>query len=282
MHHHNLFKEKSATAPLYDRHRAAKVAAGIRGGEVEVSDLVDHSFEWVSNLGAPSALVAGAVIGTLYENMRSGDLELLEGDTKTVKLCKQATHTLLLSAFVLEVVCIFVTTVMGTVLLSRPLDLMDNATPITSDATPLSFLKGNFEFEYLTARITFLQGLFNWLAAVALNHVIPNSRISIHQQRMNRFIGSTLFSTVVLMLSFYNGHMTFYSNYCHMLMQWMRVFWTRFIWRWPVRPLIIVFVPALSLSILRGYEAFGGEAVTGDKEKTAGTPFISTSEAAPQ
>ena len=232
-------------------------ATKLRGGEVQVSDVVDHSFGWATNLGAPAALVAGSVIGTLYENIRSGDLKLLETDTKLVKLGKKVTHTLLLTAFVLEIMCIFVTTVMGTVLLERPLDIMDDVSPITDQTTPLSFLRGNFEFEYLTARVTFLQGLFNWLTAIALAHALPTSDVGQKELRtMNRFIASTIFVSILLMLSFYNGHMTFYANYFVMLKRWYVVTFKNFLLRWPPRPMTLALLFAFGYTAYEAWNAF--------------------------
>ena len=129
--------------------------------------MVDEAYEWCMNLGEPSALIAGAVIATIYENIGNGDLDIMPEDSTITKFKKRLTASLLLSAFGLEVVAIFVTTVTGTMLLSRHLHEMDHVVPVTEHTTPLAFMRENFEFEYLTARIAFLQGLLNWLAAIA-------------------------------------------------------------------------------------------------------------------
>ena len=231
----------------------------LRGGgaaDADVSALVEHSFGWASNLGAPAALVAGAVIATLYENIRAGDLDLQDSDSKRVRFVKQLAHLLLLTAFGLEMICIFVTTVTGTVLMSRELDVMDDILPVNSQTTPLGFLRGNFEFEYLTARVTMLQGILNWLAAIGLTHMICNDQVAPEKMYLNRFIGWSLFSCVTLMVSFYNAHMTFYPNYFVMLQEWGSVAWKRFIWRWPIRPLSLLFVPGIGLALYWGFFAF--------------------------
>jgi len=230
-------------------------------GDVEVSSLVEESFEWTSNLGAPAALVAGAVIATMYENIRSGDLELLESDTTGTRMMKKLTRFLLLSAFALEIMCIFATTVTGTVLLSRSLDVMDNVQPISKGSTPLSFLHGNFEFEYLTARITMLQGLINWLLAIGLNHLLPTPDAPVEMVYLNKFIAWSLFSCIALMSSFYNKHMTFYANYFEMLCRWLTVTWDRFFWKFPPRPLALIFIPSLSYSAYLGYKTFAHDEV---------------------
>lgn len=86
------------------------------GGDNEVAF---NAYEWCVNLGAPAALVAGAVLATLYESVRGGALEVREGDGRYARLAKKVTTLLLLSAFALQIASIFVTTVTGTVLLSR-------------------------------------------------------------------------------------------------------------------------------------------------------------------
>ena len=85
----------------------------LRGGSnvPDVADLAMGAYDWCGNLGAPSALVAGAVVATLYENMQSGDLALDRDDTRLVAATKKLTRMLLVSAFTLETVSIFVTTV---------------------------------------------------------------------------------------------------------------------------------------------------------------------------
>lgn len=118
----------------------------LRGGEV--SELATSAYEWCVNLGNPSALVAGAVIATIYENIGSGALDIDDDDSKTIQFGKRLTRVLLLSAFALEVISIFVTTVTGTMLLSKTehvLDSYNSKIMVTQATTPLSFLRDNFE-----------------------------------------------------------------------------------------------------------------------------------------
>lgn len=102
-------------------------------------------------MGNPSALVAGAVIATIYENIGSGALDIdRENDTRAVIFGKRCCRLLLLSAFGLEVLSIFVTTVTGTMLLSHSEASLDAIMPskmVNKDSTPLSFFHDNFEFE---------------------------------------------------------------------------------------------------------------------------------------
>jgi hypothetical protein len=84
-------------------------------GVPHISDLAMGAYEWCVNLCAPSALVAGAVIATIYENIGSGALDIrADSDTRWVMFGKRITRLLLLSAFAFEVLSIFVTTVTGT------------------------------------------------------------------------------------------------------------------------------------------------------------------------
>eukprot|EP00527_Entomoneis_sp_CCMP2396_P005454 CAMPEP_0198139670 /NCGR_PEP_ID=MMETSP1443-20131203/2932_1 /TAXON_ID=186043 /ORGANISM="Entomoneis sp., Strain CCMP2396" /LENGTH=268 /DNA_ID=CAMNT_0043801869 /DNA_START=249 /DNA_END=1055 /DNA_ORIENTATION=- len=228
---------------------------GLRGGvNAEVSDIVVSAYDWCINLGAPSALVAGAVIATIYESIGSGALEVRKSDSKITRAMKRVTRVLLLSAFALEVMAIFVTTVTGTMLLSRTLDYMDEIVPVTAETTPLAFLRSNFEFEYLTARIAFLQGLINWVIAIGLAHIIPDANQG--TRKMNKFIGSSLFTVVLIMLAFYNGHMTFYDNYFGMLIHWFEVTAKRYIWHYPPRPMVYLIAPSLLISLYWGIQAF--------------------------
>lgn len=243
----------------------------LRGGDmdrrlaipIDYGSLIESAYGWCVNLGAPSALVAGAVVATLYENIHSGDLVTSEDDSFWVQIGKKVTHLLLLSAFALEVVSIFVTTVTGTMLLSRKPELMAIS---TESSTPLEFLRENFEFEYLTARIFFLQGLINWLAAIALTHVLPppSSDEKPHRpsvEAFNKFVGFSIMTVIAVMLSFYNNHMTFYKNYLAMLYRWGVVtmqYYFRIVGgpqTWPPRPLSLILSPLLIISMYWGYKA---------------------------
>lgn len=166
-----------------------------RGGVDDLEMAVD-AFDWCANLGAPAALVGGAVLATL-----AGTREFLSPkrkDTRVRRLLKQSTRFLLLSAFGLEIISIFVTTVTGTMLLAHG-DVPTGEHAGTEYHSPMGFLRFNHEFEYLTARITFLQGLFHWLIATALELTIPKEAEGEASKRMNQFIASSLITIVFLM-----------------------------------------------------------------------------------
>lgn len=139
---------------------------------------------------------------------------------------------------------------------SETLDKMDARIEVTADTTPLQFLKENFEFEYLTSRITFLQGLLNWLAAIALGHFVPQQDQNRDARNMNKFIGGALMTSIVVMLSFYNKHMSFYKNYGHMVVRFFHCTLERFIFTLPIRPLSFVYVPAAIGTLYYGFKAF--------------------------
>lgn len=233
------------------------VAPLLRGGDADFAlDLIDDAYTWCTNLGAPAALVAGAVVATLYETMRAGDLEPQVNDGKWVALAKKLTRLLLLSAFALEVMSIFVTTVTGTMLYSRTVPVMQKVRKVTAGTTALSFLRDNFEFESLTASISFLQGLLNWLAAIGLSHAIPAQDENKSTRRVNRFVAASLWTTILVMLKFYNSHLTFYANYGVMLKKWFVLTCTKFVFVWPLKPLTYLLLPSLAATLYTGFVAF--------------------------
>lgn len=218
------------------------------GGQVE---LLQEAASWCNDLGAPSALVAGAVVATLYETAHSGNMEIQPDDSRLVAMGKKVTRFLLLSAFALETISIFVTSVTGTMLLSRPIASLP-APEVTESTTTLEFLRNNFEFEYLTARICFLQGLLNWLAAIGLDHAIPTGETP-ETRKVNIFVASSLLTTILIMLAFYNRHLTFYTNYLDMLHDWFSLLVKRFVWS--PKPMALLVWPSLLLTLYSGYLA---------------------------
>ncbi|KAL7572260.1 hypothetical protein ACA910_011788 [Epithemia clementina (nom. ined.)] len=254
------------------------------GGAGDIAEIVNSTYHWCINLGAPSALVAGAVIATVYEYIGRGALDEDEDDDSIgqgmtgvagsfqwiIHLGRRLTRVLLVSAFALEIMSILATTVSGTMLLSRTLDLMDEMVPIAEGTTPLQFFKENFELEYLTARITFLQGLLNWVAAIALGHIVPqrndsrsgnNSKENKDARYMDQFIGSSLLTILVVMVALYNSHMTFYNNYGHMLLRWITLLVQRFILRsnhhflYCFRPMAFIYIPSAVVTTYYGLKA---------------------------
>lgn len=235
-------------------HRVRSSVLSLRGGAVPVEGLITSTYDWSVNLGAPAALVAGAVIATIFEKKNDNSLATKKTDAKWVIFARRTTGFLLMSAFTCEIISIFVTTVTGTMLMSAADRSMEGID--VSMNSGLGFLKANFEFEYLTSRITFLQGLLNWLAAIALDFLIPVKGESSASRKMNLATAGFLTSTILLMVSFYNGHMSFYTNYYQMLARWTTVSWKRYIWNWPMRPMSVLIIPSLLFTIHAGFGAF--------------------------
>jgi len=93
-------------------------------GNIELKDLfyddtsaAFNAWEWTANMGAPAALIGGAVLVTLSETREA--LAPRKSDSKWVRVLKQSMRFLLLSSFALEVVSIFVGTMTGSVLLGH-------------------------------------------------------------------------------------------------------------------------------------------------------------------
>ncbi len=215
------------------------------GGDVDIDELVGDAYDWCNNLGAPAALVAGAVIATLYENIRGGQLELHKGDTPYIMAAKKLTNMLFLSAFAMQIVSIFVTTVLGGVLRSY-----DFSTTKSTATSGLAFLKENYEFEFLTTRLSFLQGLLNWLAGVAVEYTIPRKGEGQAAKKMDHFVAISLATLIILLLSFYNSHLTFYDNYFHMLRRWLHVTAVKYFESF--RPMMILYIPGILLACHAG------------------------------
>jgi hypothetical protein len=209
------------------------------------------AWEWTSNLGAPAALVAGAVLVTLSETRE--DLAPRKTDKNWIRVAKQMCRFLLLSSFGLEVVSIFVSTVTGSCLLSHgPQEVAKKMVGYTS---PLALLRHHHEFEYLTIDIGFLQGLFHWLGAVALEILIPKKGERVSARKMNAFMASTLVTLCMWILAFYNNHIPFYGDYGTMLRRYVVLFFSRYIFG-GFRPMSLLYVPAAAVSAVLGWRAF--------------------------
>lgn len=225
--------------------KALKVQAFvIRGGSTfpKASELASGAVDWCNNLGAPAALVAGAVIATMYEGVRSEELQVSKNDAHWIAVAKKFEKMMLMFSFALEVMSIFVTTVTATSLMSVS---VENLAVTESSNTPLSFLRTHFEFEFLTSRMCFLGGLIAWLGAIALGHGIPTNEASTSARRLNLFMSTGLASLIVLMISFLNRHLQFYPNFWAMTRIWLTELYYRDIAHWPPPPLALVFIPLL-------------------------------------
>jgi hypothetical protein len=127
---------------------------------------------------------------------------------------------------------------------------------ITPKTTPISFLRENFEFEYLTARVTFLVGLLNWLTAIALHFLIPSGIETTATRIMDKLITSILATLIVLMLSFFNNHVTVYSNIGEMMLRYKFLALQNYIAVWPPKPLSFVLYPCVGSILYYLYQCF--------------------------
>jgi hypothetical protein len=75
------------------------------------------AWEWTANIGAPAALVAGAVLVTLGETRETTGPK--RTDPQGIRFLKRTMRFLLLSSFAMEVLSIFVSTMTGSVLLGH-------------------------------------------------------------------------------------------------------------------------------------------------------------------
>ena len=128
--------------------------------------------------------------------------------------------------------------------------------------SPIGLLRHHHEIEYLTIQIGFLQGLFNWLLAVAIEFIIPkqseNGRMGETKsaRRMNKCMASCLLTLVFWIQAFYNHHLAYYPDYFSMLRRYAVLFWRRYVWCRPVRPMAFLYVPGIAISTVLAVRAF--------------------------
>lgn len=197
------------------------------------------AWEWTNAIGAPAALVAGAVLVTLSETRES--TAPLKGDKPRVRCLKRSMRFLLASSFALEVVSIFTATMTGSVLLGHSSQQV--AKKMVGYEAGLQLMHHHHEFEYLTIQICFLQGLLNWLASVAVDFLLPKEHETRSARRLNKSLAAWSTTLMVWMLAFYNHHLSFYSDYFHMLVRFGQLFVQRYVLERPIRPLMLVYIP---------------------------------------
>lgn len=230
-------------------------------------------------IGAPAALVAGAVLVTLSETRE--DTAPRKNDTKRTRFLKLSMRFLLLTSFAFEVISIFVATMTGSVLLGHSEQSV--AKKMVGYGSPLQLLHhhhewvvvrkhlfsyfgrcwsltyslfDDFRLEYLGTQICFLQGLMHWLAAVAIELVLPKEKETKSAKVMNKCLAAWLSSMVVWMLAFYNHHLSFYSDYFSMLRRFFWLFAQRYFLEKPIRPLSLLYVPSFLYSAWLTIQAF--------------------------
>lgn len=117
--HKSLFPPSTATSTSTTTRTQLFYIPGIEVSDV-VYDSVSTAFdawEWTNAIGAPAALVAGAVLVTLSETRETTAPR--KADSRRTRFLKLSMRFLLLTSFALEVVSIFTATITGTVLLGQ-------------------------------------------------------------------------------------------------------------------------------------------------------------------
>ena len=108
----------------------------------------------------------------------------------------------------------------------------------------------------LTTQICFLQGLLNWLAAVAVELVLPKDKETKSARRMNKCLAGWLASMMIWMLAFYNHHLSFYSSYGSCVRRFLVLFLKRYVFQQPMRPMSFLYIPAFFYSCWLTVKAF--------------------------
>jgi hypothetical protein len=127
------------------------------------------------------------------------------------------------------------------------------------------FLFSPPRLEYLGTQICFLQGLFHWLAAVAVELMLPKERETSSATVMNKCLASWLTSMIIWMLAFYNHHLSFYSDYFAMLRRFFGLFVKRYVFVYPIRPLSLLYIPSFLYSVYLTWKAFRSPAQLDDE-----------------
>eukprot|EP00546_Thalassionema_frauenfeldii_P019911 CAMPEP_0178897074 /NCGR_PEP_ID=MMETSP0786-20121207/1539_1 /TAXON_ID=186022 /ORGANISM="Thalassionema frauenfeldii, Strain CCMP 1798" /LENGTH=154 /DNA_ID=CAMNT_0020567573 /DNA_START=457 /DNA_END=921 /DNA_ORIENTATION=- len=123
--------------------------------------------------------------------------------------------------------------------------------------SPLGLLHHHHEFEYLTIQITFLQGLYNWLVAVAMELLIPREEEKKSARRMNQALASCTMSVVFWITAFYNNHLNFYSDYASMLKRYVVLLFKYYFS--PIktfRPMSLLYIPSFLMTGALIWRAF--------------------------
>eukprot|EP00536_Pseudo-nitzschia_multiseries_P004644 jgi/Psemu1/253777/estExt_Genewise1Plus.C_780057 len=223
---------------------------------VEHSDLLYDStstafdaWEWTSNMGAPSALVAAAVLVSLTETRQ--ECAPHKTDARWVRFTKRLMRFLLMTSFAFEVLSIFVGNMTGSMLLGHGAHTV--AKNAVGYGSPLELVHHHHEMEYLLTQISFLQGLMHWLAAVVCELLLPRPSETTSAKLMNKCLASWLITLVLSIVSFYNSHVNFYSGYGSMICR-LFVLLGRRLRKFP--PMSLLWGPSFVASTVLTWRAF--------------------------
>lgn len=109
-------------------------------------------------------------------------------------------------------------------------------------------------FEFLTTQVCFLQGLLNWLGAVAIDLALPKESETKTAKRVNFSLASWLGTLIVFMLAFFNHHNSFYSDYGSMVKRLFVLGFKHYLGEF--RPLSVLYVPAIIGSTILTWKSF--------------------------
>ncbi len=207
------------------------------------------AWEWTSNMGAPAALVAAAVLVTLSETRL--ETAPRRHDRPWIRFTKRLMRFLLMSSFALEVSSIFVANMTGTMLLGHGAQAAEK---LVGYGSPLQLLYHHHELQYLFTQVSFLQGLIHWLGAVACELALPHPKETTSAKRMNKCLASWLVTMIFAIIAFFNDHINFYSDYFSMIRRILFLAWHKN--RGRFRPMLLLYVPSFFTSIYLTWRAF--------------------------
>ena len=232
-----------------------------------------QAYEWSVNIGTPATLVAGAALATLLEGGLSEGLRLRPDDEVWVRKAKKLCLLMLVLAFSTEICVVFMSTVMGTVLLTGGrADLSAGGSrwaafdPVAD--SPIGLLHREMEFEYLAIGIGFVQGLLNWLVAIGLRFVVQRADAvndghhEISKESRYLFLGMALSTAalVLFLLSFYNQHLDVRGNYFTTVRRLAVLFCQKYLTppdlSYPPQPLPLLMLPVLAMALYCFVQSF--------------------------
>ena len=254
----------------YDARPTLAPLVSLRGG---ASDMSFQAYEWSVNIGTPATLVAGAALATLLEGGLSEGLRLRPDDEVWVRKAKKLCLLMLVLAFSTEICVVFMSTVMGTVLLTGGhADLSAGGSrwaafnPVAD--SPIGLLHREMEFEYLAIGVGFVQGLLNWLVAIGLRFVVQRADAAndghheISKESRYLFLGMALSTAalVLFLLSFYNQHLDVRGNYFTTVRRLAVLFCQKYLTppdlSYPPQPLPLLMLPVLAMALYCFVQSF--------------------------
>jgi len=249
----NIQQQRSHHQPVLSAFRLPSVFGTVEFRDVLYDDTSSafDAWEWTSNMGAPAALIAAAVLVTLSET-RAGTT-INKTDEPWTRFLKRMMRFSLMTSFALEVTSIFVGNMTGSMLLGHGAQTC--AKKMAGYCSALQLLHHHFEFEYLIVQISFLQGLIHWLFAVICELLLEKTGETAPDAWLNKCLASWLFSLVLFIMAFYNDHINFYSDYASMI----RRFFVLLFKNYRFRPMSLMYLPSLFYSFVLTWKAFSDD-----------------------